>query len=231
MELLTSEIKEASKRRLAAGLKDPVRIVFFTQEPGKLILPEGVRGQECPFCRETRQLLEEVASLDSKIQLETHDFVADKELASRWRVDKIPAILIHGRNEYGIRFFGIPSGYEYGSLLEAIIQVSRGQSSLQPQTREALKKIAQPVHLQVFVTPTCPYCPLAVELAHAMALESSWVTADMVEATEFPHLAQKYAVFGVPKTVINETITVEGAVPENVFLENVLKAVGEQPSP
>ncbi len=227
MELLTAEIKEATKRRLEAGLKHPVRIVFFTQEPSKLILPDGVKGQECPFCRETRQLLEEVAGLDSRIQLEIHDFTAEKELADRLRVDKIPAILIHGENEYGIRFFGIPSGYEYGSLLEAIVQVSQGKSNLQPRTREALKKITRPVYLQVFVTPTCPYCPMAVELAHAMALESSWVTADMVEATEFPHLAQKYAVFGVPKTVINETITVEGAVPENVFLENVLKAVGE----
>lgn len=225
MELLNQAIKEATKKKFESELVNPVRLILFTQEPSRLILPDSVRGQECPFCQETRQLLEEVAALNAKIQLEIHDFLQEKDLAQKLGVDKIPAILVYGQKEYGLRFFGFPAGYEYGSLLKAIIQVSQGKTDLKESTREALSQVNQPVHIQVFVTPTCPYCPMAVELAHSMAIESPFITADMIEATEFPHLVHKYHIFGVPKTVINETISFEGAVPEHVFLQNVLKAI------
>jgi glutaredoxin len=79
------------------------------------------------------------------------------------------------------------------------------------------------IHIQIFVTPTCPYCAMAVRFGHQFALECERIKADMIESTEFPHLAQKYSVFGVPKTIINETIFIDGAVPEETFLENVLK--------
>ncbi len=224
MEILNSEIKEATRRYLAEGLEQPVRLLFFTQKESVLFLPDSSKQEECRFCAATQQLLEEIAALNPLIKLEVHDLKAEKELAATYKVDKVPAILIHGEKEYGLRFFGLPAGYEYGSLLDAIIQVSKSKSKLQDKTREGLKKISQPVHLQVFVTPTCPYCPLAVELAQGMAIESPFITADILEAEEFPDLAQKYQVFGVPKTIINESITVEGAVPEEVLLENVIKA-------
>lgn len=225
MELLSQTIKEATKKKLEAELVNPVRLILFTQEPSRLILPDSIKGQECPYCQETRQLLQEIAALSPKIQLEIHDFLADKILAESFRVDKIPAILISGEKEYDLRFFGFPGGYEYASLLKAIIQASQGKTDLQESTKEALRQIKSPVHIQVFVTPTCPYCPMAVELAHSMAIESPFIRADMVEAAEFPHLVNKYHIFGVPKTIINETISLEGAVPEKVFLENVLRAV------
>ena len=65
-------------------------------------------------------------------------------------------------------------------------------------------------------------------LAHRLAMESDWIRADMVEATEFPHLANKYQVYGVPRTVINETIQVEGAVPEPMFVEELMKVMDGQ---
>lgn len=225
MELLNEQIKEATRKKFEAELVNPVRLILFTQEPSHLILPDSVRGQECPYCQETRQLVEELAALNPKIQLEIHDFVAEKELAESLKVDKIPAILVFGEKEYGLRFFGIPAGYEYASLLKAIIQASQGKTDLQESTKEALRKINSDIHIQVFVTPTCPYCPMAVELAHSMAIESPFIRADMVEASEFPHLVNKYHIFGVPKTVINESVSLEGAVPEKVFLENVLRAI------
>ena len=80
-------------------------------------------------------------------------------------------------------------------------------------------------YLQVFVTPTCPYCPQAVRLAHKLAMESELITADMVEAIEFPHLSNKYHVHGVPRTVINETFHQEGAVPEPLLLAKLQEAV------
>ena len=120
--------------------------------------------------------------------------------------------------DYGIRFYGIPSGYEFVSLLEAIKLVGGAAPSLSPATLQALETLTEPLHLQVFVTPTCPYCPRAVVLAHQMAFASSLVQADMVEATEFPQLSMKYNVMGVPRTVVNEEIHIEGAVPEPMLV-------------
>lgn len=108
--------------------------------------------------------------------------------------------------------------------------VSRRDSGLSPQTRQALAGLARDVHIQVFVTPTCPYCPRAARLAHAMALESPRVRADVIDASEYPDLAQRYSVYGVPKVVINETTQFEGALPEAAFLAAVLQAAGMDPT-
>jgi alkyl hydroperoxide reductase subunit AhpF len=103
---------------------------------------------------------------------------------------------------------------------------SRQGSRASPlRLKEVLKGLKRPVHLQVFVTLTCPYCPAAVQLAHRMALESDLVRADMVESAEFPHLVQRYGVFAVPKTVVNEGFGFEGALPEPLFLEEIMRAI------
>jgi thiol-disulfide isomerase/thioredoxin len=98
---------------------------------------------------------------------------------------------------------------------------------LSPQTREFLQKLDKPVHFQVFVTPTCPYCPQAVILAHRMAMENpGMIRAEGVEATEFPELANQFGVSGVPQTTINAgASTVIGAVPENQLLSEIMHAL------
>ncbi|MDQ7028315.1 MAG: thioredoxin family protein [Ardenticatenia bacterium] len=201
-------------------MEHPVRLVLFTRE------------SDCQFCRETRQIVEELTSLSDNVQTEIFDLQADAEHAQALGVDKAPAIvLLRADNEpsdYGIRYYGIPSGYEFSSLVEDILMIGRGDSGLQAATREALADLKVPVHIQVFVTPTCPYCPRAVHMAHQMAFESPLVHADMVEAMEFPDLAVKYDVMGVPRIVINEETHVEGAVPEPVMLQAVLEAVEQK---
>ncbi|HIC95104.1 TPA: glutaredoxin [Candidatus Bipolaricaulota bacterium] len=159
--------------------------------------------------------------------MEVHNFALDKEAVERYKIDKIPAIAVVGPGEkdYGVRFYGVPGGYEFGSLIEAIKAVAAGESGLTSQTKEALKGLKRPVHLQVFVTLTCPYCPTAVQLAHRMAIESDLVRAEMVESSEFPHLVQRYGVFTVPKTVINERFGFEGALPEPLFLEEIMRVM------
>lgn len=224
MEILNKEVAEATKKKFSEELEGPVQLVFFTQEPRRLVVPEHLKGQECMFCKETKQLLEEVSSFSEKITLTTYDFVGDKDKAAEQGIEKIPATIIMNEKDFGIRFFGIPSGYEYGSLIEAIVDVSKVKTNLSQKTKDALKGINKDIHIQVFVTPTCPYCSIAVRLGHQFALESPFIKSEMVEATEFPHLTQKYGVSGVPKTVINETEFIEGAVPEETFLEHVLKA-------
>lgn len=228
MDMLNKDVREATKKKLSSEFVDPVRLIFFTQEPGRLVLPDHLKGQECLYCRETRQILEEVSRLEDKVSLTIYDFTADEEEAKEYGIDKIPGLVIRNGENTGIRFFGIPSGYEFMSLIEAMVDVSRGRTALSPKTREALQALEEDIRIQVFITPTCPYCTTAVRLAHQCALESPRVSGDMVEATEFPHLAQKYHVFGVPKTVINETVFIEGAVPEQVFLDHILKAAGQK---
>jgi glutaredoxin-like protein len=219
MASLLSEQDQQTLRELFDAIQHPVKLVMFTQE------------FECQFCRETRQISEEVAALSDHIELTVFDLVKDKEQAEAYKVDKIPAIaVLRGGDEprdYGIRYFGIPSGYEFSSLIEDIRMVGSGDSGLAESTRTWLANLDEELHLQVFVTPTCPYCPQAVVLAHKMAMESDLVTADMVEATEFPHLAQKYQVMGVPRTVINETVFQEGAAPEGMMIAKMEQALSK----
>jgi alkyl hydroperoxide reductase subunit AhpF len=100
------------------------------------------------------ELDQPVKLINFKITLEEYDFVADKDAVKRYSIDKIPATVVEGDKDCGIRFFGIPSGYEFGTLIEDIIMVSKGDSGLEPETRRALATLQEPVHLQVFVTPT-----------------------------------------------------------------------------
>jgi len=123
-------------------LRDPVRLVVFTQE------------HECEFCRENRELAEELASFSDKVSVEVYDFVADKAVAQEYHIDKIPAIAIVGAEDYGVRYFGFPGGYEFTTMVEDIVDVSTGEHGLTEKTMEALAQLDQPVHLQVFITPT-----------------------------------------------------------------------------
>lgn len=201
-------------RDLLSAVNTPVTLKMFTQE------------FECGYCKETRQIAEEVAELNDLVTLEVADFVADQDTAEAMKLDKIPAIAVLGENgtDYGIRFYGIPSGYEFTSLLEAILLVGTGSYELSDSTKTFLDELEGPLHLQVFVTPTCPYCPRAVTIAHMLAYASDKVTADMVEVTEFPQLGQRYNVMGVPRTVINDDTYIEGAAPEMMLLEKLKAA-------
>ncbi|PMQ01827.1 MAG: glutaredoxin [Dictyoglomus sp. NZ13-RE01] len=225
MALLRDEDREYLKNLFNENLKDKVKIILFSERSAgsKLVVPGRI---ECQYCQQTREILEEVVGLSDLLELEVYDFLANEILAKKYNVDKIPAILFEKNGEVlNLRYFGIPSGYEFSSLIEDIIDVSRGETGLSQNTKAFLQTITSPVHIQVFVTPTCPYCPRMVRLAHQAALENKLITADMIEAIEFPHLAEKYEVSGVPKTVINDKVEVEGAVPENIFLEYLKSAL------
>jgi glutaredoxin-like protein len=157
-------------------MAEPVKLVHFT------------RKMDCDLCPHTQQLLEELVSLSTKLSLEIFNFQIDKDKVAHYRVDKFPATILEGARDYGIRFYGLPAGYEFAVLLQDIVQVSRRVSGLSPESVEKLRGLTVPTHLEVFVTPTCRYCPGAVHLAHQLAIESDLVTADMVEATEFADL-------------------------------------------
>ena len=211
--MLDEKTAEKSKKVLGE-LDKKVTLVTFTQE------------MECIYCAQNVELAEDTAGLSDKISHEVHAFENSEELNRRYGVDKIPALVVTADGEdLGIRFFGIPSGYEFVSLLDAIRTVSTGKHELSDDTVSKIEKLDRPVHIQVFVTPTCPYCPKSVILAHRLAYVSKQITSDMVEAIEFPHLAQKFSVAGVPRSVINEKGFIEGAVPEKAYVQKILDAV------
>jgi glutaredoxin-like protein len=210
--LIPEEHKKHLQDKFVSKLVNPVRLIVFTQE------------YECPYCAQARGLIEELAGLSDKLNVEVYDFVANSDKARAYGVDKVPAVAIIGAKDYGLRFYGLPYGYEFQTLLEGIVSASRGMAEISEEAREKLRGIKSPVHIQVFVTLTCPYCPPVASLAFKFAVESDMVRADVVDVGEFPHIGQKYGVMGVPKTVINEKVEFLGAVPEDVFLEHVLLA-------
>jgi len=212
MPLLQEKDREYLRGEFAK-LTEPVKLILFSDEQG------------CASCADTRQLLEETAELGEKIELQIYDMSSDAGKAEEYGIDRAPTVIVEGDRDFGIRFIGIPSGYEYSSLIEDIIDVGTGKTELSDATKDALADLDEPVHIQVFVTPSCPYCPRAVRTAHMMAIESEKVTADMVMANEFPELATRYSVMAVPKVVINEETSFEGAIPEEDFLSFVRQAV------
>ena len=146
-EALLNEQVIGQIREAFSGLQEPVAILFF-----------GSR-ENCDYCDDTRQLLEEVAAIDNRLTIKVHDIDADADIAELYRVDKTPGIVLAALNgdrfsDFGIQYSGIPSGHEFSTLIQAILLVSGRDSGLNPQTREFLKTLESPLHLQVFVTPT-----------------------------------------------------------------------------
>lgn len=141
MLILSEDIRHRLKGEFK-GLPRKVKLVVFTQE------------FECAHCRENTSLAQEVASLSDKLDIEVYNFALDKEMVERYGVDKIPAIVVEGEKDYGVRFYGVPAGYEFTTLIEAIKGVSAGESGLASKTKETLAGLKEPLHIQVFVTPT-----------------------------------------------------------------------------
>lgn len=197
---------------------------MFAEYPNDLKLIYFKQDEDCETCGLTNELLEEVTSLSDKISLTVYDFQNDTEQVEKYAISKVPALVIEGERDYGIRFYGVPSGYEFNSLLNAMQNISSGDINLPGIIKEDLDRLNKDIHVQVFVTPTCPHCPSAVKTAHNFALYSEKITADMVEISEFPDLAKKYQVMSVPMVVINEDINFVGALGDREYLEKILEA-------
>lgn len=212
MPLLPERDREAVRARLA-GLTRQVTLLFFTQTIG---------GPETALV--TRQILNEVAELSERVSVEEVNFVLERDRAAQYGVEQLPAIvLLADGTDTRMRFLGAPAGYEFLSLIDAVLLAGSGDSGLTAESRELIAThVSAAQEIRVFVTPTCPHCPRAVTLAHRMAVESPLVTATCVEATEFLELSRRYRVTGVPKTMVNDTIEILGALPEEDFVRGVL---------
>jgi glutaredoxin-like protein len=220
MALLSEQDRQTVRGHLAV-IEDPVRLLFFTQTIGA---PDTVML--------AKQVLDEIVSLCDLLTLEEVNFVLDQDRARQYGVEQIPTIvLLKGDRDTRIRFLGAPAGYEFMSLIEAVILAGTSDSGLTPESRALVAEhVTAPLRIQVFVTPTCPHCPRAVTLAHRLAAESPLITASCVEATEFMDLSRRFGVNGVPKTIVNDSIEILGALPEDQFVRTVVGAAGDQAS-
>ena len=209
-KFITDEIAEQTKQQFSE-LDEPVRLLLFTQP------------HACGACAEQRELLESLEVLSDKLSLEVYSL--DSPEATEYRIDKVPATIVRGEIDYGIRFFGLTGGYEFSSLLEAIQRVSLGVTTLDATVVELGSIIDVPTHIEVMVTLACPYCQKMVGLVHQLAMANEHVSADMVDSAEFPQLVNRYQVSGVPLTVVNGQRGFEGALPVQQMILSVLKMV------
>lgn len=215
MALLDDENKRRLREILNRDFKNPVDIMVFTEEG------------DCRFCKETLQIAQEVSSLNPDIVVKHYPYETSVSEAEKYGVRLFPATIIASpEKDYGIRFFGIPSGYEFETYIKDILMVSNGRTMLRDSTRDFIRGVREPLNIKVFVTPTCPYCPSMVFYAHQFAFENDVITGEMIEAMEFPNLAEKYNVTGVPKLVVNDLHELVGMRSEKQlvdFLKHVLE--------
>lgn len=224
MALLSEQDRRTVSTRLAE-ITNPVRILFFTQT---FDAPDTARI--------AKQVLDEVVGLNDQISLEEVNFILEKERAAQYGIDRIPAIvLLRGEEDTRIRFLGAPAGYEFVSLIEALVLAGTGESGLTPESKALIAThVTGATEILVFVTPTCPHCPRAVTLGHRMAVESPFIRTACVDAAEFIDLSQRYQVTGVPKTVVSGEsgtgVEMLGALPEGMFVRTAVGAP-EPPAP
>jgi glutaredoxin-like protein len=229
MALIAAADQERLRERFGAMTRS-VRLLFFTQTLG------------CETCLQTRQILDELPVLSDRISIEEVNFVLEADKAKQYDVDRVPAIAVVGQDESGaerdskIRFLGAPAGYEFASLVQAVLLVGGAAATLSAESLVAA--VGSPVTVRVFTTPTCPHCPRAVSIAHEMAFANPNITAYAIEATEFPDLARRYQVTGVPKTVVNasgdsgdpaDAVEILGALPPDDFVSQALASFSDKP--
>lgn len=215
--MIDEKMKNELKGIFAKELKEEVKLWLFTSKNKDI----------CPYCKETLELINEIGSIEERVKVFHYDIDEHKSEAKVFGIDKVPAMLVHGAKAYGIYYYGIPSGYEFSSLIGDIIDVSNGKTGLSEAIKKEARAINSNVDIKVFVTPTCPYCPRAVRVAHMLAMENSNIKSSMIEATEFMEMSSKYDVMGVPKVVINDTVSFEGALPEEEFINHIKEAISK----
>ena len=187
-----------------------VKALFFSRRAG------------CTGCVEAEALLDDLSSLSDNLVVEKYFHEEHSDVFKLHNVSLLPSIILESEHIKGsVRFLGVPLGYEFASLLEDLIGASKGSFDLPKSLVEDIVKVEKDLHIQVFITLSCPYCPIAVKVAHSFAMVNSHITADMIDASLFPELSMKYYVSAVPKTIINDAAEILGAFPPKVLFEKI----------
>lgn len=210
--------QEYLRTRFARELTGGVRIAYFTQRRLPIFIPGR---EECAYCEETQTLLKEIASLSDKITLGIHEFAESTKEAARLGIDKVPGIVVRGALNRPLRFFGFPIGNQLVPLIESIVESSRGRVDLGTETVRRLRRLRETIQVQLFVTPACPHCPPMTRHVTRLALESVRVSADVVEISEFPRVAERFGIRAVPTTIVGERAVLVGALDETALVSQI----------
>ena len=218
MGLLSPQDVEYLKDLFNKEMEGEVKIVLFKSDD-KL---------KCQYCDILLDIFGEVSEIDDRIKVEVFDADDDKAALEKYNIseDRIPAVvfLTSDGEDKGVRYYGLPAGHEFSTVVQNIVSFSKGaQPDLSPASIEKLKQVNKPMEILVFVTPTCPYCPRAVLMAHEIAKANENVQAAMVEAEEFPEWSMEHGVSAVPHIVINNETAFVGAYPEDMYVDYVLQ--------
>ena len=151
MPIISPQDRQTLEERFRKELKRKITLKLFTSQlAGQLFVP----GRECATCPQTQQILEELTSLSPMLELEMVDFYSQGQAARESGVERIPAIVVTRGEDASVKYYGMPSGYEFVTIIESAIELSKPRTSLSADTRKKLKLVDEDVHIQVFVTPT-----------------------------------------------------------------------------
>jgi glutaredoxin-like protein len=215
MTLIKEEDKQFLQSEFKKYMRDDIDLVVFTSE-----------SEDCQYCNEVVQICEELSETSEKINVRKFVFEKEPDKAKVYGVTKYPAVLVtkHGETSGRIKYYGIPSGYEFGSVIEDIKMVSTNEAKISSKAMDIISKIDRPMNIKVFVTTSCPYCPRAVGTAHKFALANSNISGEMIEAGEFSSDATEFGVSSVPHIVINGDVQFVGARSDEEFAQFLLEA-------
>lgn len=214
MAILSAEDRDYLKNEFSKITED-VNIAFFASD----------EADKCEHCDNIRAIISEIEDLSEHLIFSHYDMGKDKDKAEQYNVKMAPALVFTNNETGNIKYYGVPSGYEFSSFIDDIMDIGTKSNDLDDDVRKGVSEIENDVHIMVFVTPTCPYCPAAVRTAHKFAMVNDRIQADMVEAYEFSELADKFNVQGVPRVVINEKEGFEGALQPDKFLEKIRESL------
>ena len=213
--------QERLRQHFAERLTGGVKIEHFTQRPLSIVV---AGREECRFCTEARQTLEELRALSPKISLRVHELSEAGKLAAGYGIERAPVTVFRGQLNRALRFDGFPGAGLFPPLIDALIGASRGSTELEGRLKRSLQRIRAKLDLRLYVSPTSPYCPPMTALAYAFGLENQRLKVTVVEIDEFPRLAEGMRLRAVPTTIIGDRARFVGAVDADVFMEQLARA-------
>jgi alkyl hydroperoxide reductase subunit AhpF len=217
--------QERLKQYFAERLTGGVKIEHFTQRPLSILV---AGREECRFCAETRQTLEELHALSPKLRLQIHELSESAKLAAGLGVDRVPATVFRGQLNRSLRIDGFPGAGLFPPFVDALVSASRGATELDARLKHALRRIQARLDVRVYVSPAGPYCPPMTSLAYAFGLENQRLRVSVIEVDEFPRLAESLRIRAVPTTVLGDRARIVGAIAPDVFIEQLAHAAEGQ---
>lgn len=184
----------------------------------------------CVFCNTVDEVVGRLAEMSDRVIVLWSGFGHDEPAARDYGIERHPAVVVEGRGDLGLRFTGVPMGYQFGVLVEDLVMASTGETDLSEEVKIKLRSVDEPVSIKVYTLPDCLGSPFMARAAHKFAIETGEIAADVVDLLEFADLAAEEKVLETPKTVINGKVEVQGTISERELADRVL-ALSQSTSP